>query len=68
MGYEVNWWVPAGDPVLQHPLYQKHANTTFGSLSLATVKADLSGALADRESASVVAYLSWLVRVLSLLG
>jgi len=68
VGYDINWRVSPGDPVLQHPLYQRYASTTIGNLDAASVKAALQGALADNESAPVVAYLSWLLRVLQLVA
>ena len=68
VGWDINWNVSPGDPVLQHPLYQKHASTTVGNLNRATVVADLQGALADDQSAAVVAYLSWLIRLLDLVA
>jgi len=64
----INWSVPPGDPVLQHPLYQRYASSTIGSLDATSVKATLQGALADNESAAVIAYLSWLLRVLQLVA
>lgn len=68
MSTAINWSVPPGDPVLQHPLYQQYSNTVIGSLDAAQVKASLQGALADNESAAVVSYLSWLLRVLQLVA
>ena len=68
MSTAINWSVPPGDPVLQHPLYQRFASSTIGSLDATSVKQALQGALADNESASVVAYLSWLLRILQLVA
>ena len=68
MSTAINWSVSPGDPVLQHPLYQQYSNTVIGSLDAAQVKASLQGALADNESAAVVSYLSWLLRVLQLVA
>ena len=68
MSTAINWSVPPGDPVLQHPLYQKFASQTIGNLDATAVKQVLQGALADNESAPVVAYLSWLLRVLQLVA
>ena len=66
MGYEINWSADAGDPVLKHALYQKWANTAIGSILLPEVQQDLSGAIASRESASVINYLSWVIRCIQL--
>ena len=63
MGYEINWHVSPGDPVLQHPLYQRYASTKVGDIDASSVKASLNGALADNESAAVISYLAWLVRI-----
>ena len=68
MSTAINWSVPPGDPVLQHPLYQRYASSTIGSLDATSVKQTLQGALADNESAAVIAYLSWLLRVLQLVA
>ena len=62
----INWSVVPNDPVLSHPLYQKYAGTAFGSVSANAVKADLVVALASNESAPVIAYLCWLLRVIAL--
>ena len=68
MGYDINWRVSPGDPVLQHPLYQRYSSTTIGNLDASSVKQTLQGALADNESAAVISYLSWLLRVLQLVA
>ena len=68
MGYEINWHVNAGDAVLSTPQYQKWSQYSFADLVplLPQVKADLQLALAANESASVVNYLCWLIRVVNL--
>ena len=68
MSTAINWSVSPGDPVLQHPLYQKWSNRTFGNLDESAIKADIQGALADNASAAVVSYLCWLTRVLALVA
>ena len=68
MSTAINWSVPPGDPVLQHPLYQRFSSSTIGSLDATSVKQTLQGALADNESAAVISYLSWLLRVLQLVA
>ena len=66
MGFEINWTTT--DPaVLNHPLYLAYSATPFGSVSAIAVKQDLAKALASKESAGVVAYLCWLLRVVGLL-
>ena len=67
MGFEINWTTT--DPaVLDHPLYLKYSATKFGSIDLTAVKADLGTAIASKESAAIVAYLSWLVRTITLMA
>ena len=66
VGYEINFNAPVGDPLMTHPVYLRYSSQAIGEIDVASVKADLRGALADRASASVVAYLSWLLRVLAL--
>ena len=66
MGWDINWSANAGDPVLLHPLYQKYANTPIGNIILPALQADLAGAIAQRETAAVISYLSWLIRVFKL--
>jgi hypothetical protein len=57
-----------GDPVLVSPQYQLYSQKSFGTLDINEVKASLSAALASNESSSVVNYLSWVIRVLNLVG
>jgi hypothetical protein len=69
MGTPINWAVRDGDiALLQSPLYQKYASTTYGNLSVVNIKNDLKNCLASNESASIVAYLSSLIRVLTLVA
>lgn len=68
MGYEINWTVSEGDPVNSHPLYLKYSGKPFSAVDASTVKTDIQAALASRESAAIVAYLSWLLRVVALIA
>ena len=69
MGSPINWAVRDGDTtLLQSPLYLKYASTTFANITSSDVKGDIKAALASNESAAVVAYLSWLLRVLALVA
>lgn len=63
VGYEINWSATAGDPLTRHPLYLKYSSTPLGAIDLPSVKGDLVNCLLDVDSAPVVAYLSWLVRL-----
>lgn len=70
-GSPINWGpVPAGDPVLEHPLYLKWSNKTLNQImaDYTSLKTDLGDARCDNDTAGVVAYLSWLVRVVILLA
>ena len=62
MGYAINWYVNAGDPVLRHPLYEKYRLKSLLDIVVADVKTDLNGCAMDRDSSGVVAYLCWLIR------
>ena len=69
MGSPINWAVRDGDTtLLQSPLYLKYASTTYGNITASDVKNDIKAALASNESASVIAYLSSLLRVLALVA
>jgi len=66
MGWDINFHVSAGDPVLSSPQYQKYSQYTFSNLLpiLPAIKGDLLAARASNESASVINYLMWLLRVI----
>jgi hypothetical protein len=67
MGYEINWNTPLGNTRLfNHPLYIKYNSSTFGTINVNEVKADLLGVMATADSAEVCAYLSWIIRTFTL--
>jgi hypothetical protein len=72
MGYEINWNVNAGDPVLQSPQYQKYSQMTIGELQAMEITMEIMTAIKDarasRESAAVINYLAWLLRTLMMVG
>ena len=72
MGYEINWNVNAGDPVLQSPQYQKYSQMTIGELTAPETQMGIMTAIKDarasRESAAVINYLAWLLRTLMMVG
>jgi len=69
MSSSINWGVRSGDiSILQSPLYQRYASTSYNDLVIADIKEDLKGCIASNESAAVVAYLSSLIRVIQLLA
>ena len=51
-----------------HPLFIKYNNLPFSGIDASEVKNDLNGVIATGESAGIVAYLSWLLRVKTLLA
>lgn len=68
MGYEINWTAPAGSPVLNNPFYQKYSVQTVAAINLPEVQGDVNAALASRESAEVINYLSWVIRLKQLVA
>jgi len=72
MGYDINWNVNAGDPVLQSPQYQKWSQYTIGGLAapptINLIKTAIKEARASRESAAVINYLVWLLRTTTLVA
>jgi hypothetical protein len=73
MGYEINWSADnASDPVLQSPFYQKYSQYGIGDLAtppeIAGIKTDIKLARASRESAAVINYLAWLLRITTLVA
>jgi hypothetical protein len=64
MGYDINWHALAGDPVLKSVQYQKYSIQAFTDLNLPEVQGDILAAKASNESAAVINYLMWLVRVI----
>ena len=68
MGYEINWHVMKGDPILENPYYQKYSVKSFADIALLdmAIKADIRAAMASNEAAPVINYLCWLLRVVSL--
>jgi hypothetical protein len=72
MGYEINWNVNAGDPVLSSPQYQKYSQFPIGALTappeIAGIKTAIKDARASRESAAVINYLAWLLRTVTLVA
>ena len=72
MGYEINWNVNAGDPVLQSPQYQKYSQMTIGELQAMEITKEIMTAIKDarasRESAAVINYLVWLLRTTTLVA
>ena len=67
-GYPINWALPAGSKLQQHPLYIKYSSKTIATVTaeLAQLKTDLAGITANSENVEVAAYLSWLVRTVNL--
>jgi hypothetical protein len=73
MGYDINWSAEnAGDPVLKSPFYQKYSQYAIGELAvppeIAGIKTAIKQARASRESAAVINYLAWLLRITTLVA
>ena len=69
MGYEINWHTRDGDTALLNSQYYQKYNTTYiGALDATSIKNDIKACKASNESAAVIAYLSWLLRVLVLVA
>ena len=70
MGYEINWHAAPGDPVLVTPQYQQWSQFSIGDLvgQDIALKTAIKDAVASRESAAVINYLSWLLRTIGLVA
>ena len=68
MGSPINWKVADGASVLSNPIYLLYSVTPINEVSATDVKASLKAALASNESADLVAYLSWVIRTLTLVA
>jgi hypothetical protein len=68
VGYEINWTASAGDSVLDHPAYQKFSYQGIGAIDPNEVKSAIGSCLASRDSAAIISYLCWLLRVKALLA
>jgi hypothetical protein len=68
MSSAINWQVSPGSPVLRSNLFLKYQGTAFGSISVSALKADINAAQASNDSAAIVAYLCWVLRVINLAG
>lgn len=66
MGYEINWHVTAGDPILKHPLYQRYSNIKITSIIIPQLQGDLGECLCSNEAAPIISYLSFLIRAFKL--
>jgi len=71
LGFNINWHTNANDPILKSPFYQKYSQYAFAELTppvVEDIKTDIQQARASNESASVINYLCWLLRVVALLA
>ena len=57
-GYPQFFQVPAGSPILKHPLYLKYNIKTLGTIDATGLKADLAAVMATNENMSIIWYLS----------
>jgi len=70
MGFEINWSCTPNDPVKLHPLYQKWSPLTLQEVVAAQsqLQGDLIGIRMDCDSTTIVSYLCWLQRVVTLVA
>jgi hypothetical protein len=69
MAYAINWHTREGDTaLLNSPYYQKYNTTYIGALDATSIKNDIKACKASNESAAIISYLSWLLRVLALVA
>jgi len=61
-GYPINWALPTGSKLQQHPLYIKWSNVVFGAINPADVRQDIDAILPNSDNAEILAYLSWVYR------
>ena len=64
MGTAINWGPisPSAD-LLMNPIYLLYSQQTFGDIVVADLKQSLRAAQVSNDSAELVAYLSWALRV-----
>jgi hypothetical protein len=67
-GFPINWAMDRSPGFKFHPLYIKYNNLPFSGIDPSLVKADLNAVIATDQSASICAYLSWLLRTKELLA
>jgi len=69
VGFPINWDAnPGNTRLLQSPLYIKYSSYTFAQINdkRSEIINDIKGALANQESAEIIAYLCWLLRTTAL--
>lgn len=68
MAWEINWHSNGG-AVLLSPQYQRYSQYDFAELAtppmIAAIKTTIGQANASNESAAVISYLMWLIRVVN---
>ena len=66
--FEINWSDSATHSIKDHPMYLKYKNDTIGTLAtkVATIKADLDLIPATAQNVYIIAYYSWLLRLIEL--
>ena len=64
----INWKVADGSSVISNPIYLKFSVQQYNDITIGEAKTALKGALASNESADLVAYLSLVIRTLTLVA
>jgi len=69
LGTAINWGPisPSAD-LIMNPIYLKYSQQTFGDIVVADIQQAIRAAQASNDSAELVAYLSWVLRVALLVG
>ena len=67
-GYPIGWASPKDMAFKFHAWFINYHNLEFSGINVNDAKTDLNGVIATGESAGIVAYLSWLLRVKALLA
>jgi len=67
VGYPINWALPAGSSIVNHPLYLKYSSSNFSDITTDDVVGDLGNVMATANNAEICAYLAWLIRTVQLM-
>jgi len=68
VGFDINWTVLNGNPLLSHPTYQKYYLQNLGAININEVKDDFSKIMLDNNSGPIMSYLAWIIRCHALAG
>lgn len=68
--FEINWSDSATNSLKENPLYLKYKNDSIGTLAgkVIQIKADLDAIPATAQNVYIIAYYSWILRLIALRG